>query len=80
MSEAKTLSSPLVACVIAGIPLMTALLSIGGVHARNDGFKRALFMLTTIAFYPEHGHERKRAASEESFERFFVYRMCEEGM
>jgi hypothetical protein len=63
MGVAKTLSSNLFSCVIVGIPLAIALLFIGSAQARNDGFKDCI--------HPEHGHERKRAASEGSFERFF---------
>jgi hypothetical protein len=48
MSVAKTLSSTLFLSVIAGIPLMAALLFIGSVHARNDGFKGFKEALSTL--------------------------------
>jgi hypothetical protein len=50
MSAAKNLSSTLFSWVIAGIPLMTALLSIGSAQARNDGFKEV-----TVYAHPPTG-------------------------
>jgi hypothetical protein len=57
---------------------MITLLFIRSAQARNDGFQRTSCARSPpMAFHPEHGHERKRAGSEGSFEHFFVCWTCQ---